>query len=341
MAFTVIDGDTSWQDLAIAQELATSYNYRRSVFGLSTVSAPTEASLVFAFIQALQNGIEEMMGYDYFGSGEYYGWLLNTAALSTYTGQSAFPTPLTLATGMTAAGLTASGYWRRIAQGGTQPAVWTNYAAAGWSYGKITDKDLAGPWLFKDLQIALQVLTRPILPATQTRRKWGYYNGFSATFPSTAMSWDAWTSSIPDSYYDVAKTKNSGGVVYYITANLSLQEVRFDLVSSLSAKEASRLVLTIPWDGNPSYASKASKTAYANLGVSDVTTSFNLTVSNTSTKTVSGGTLSYNAVVAEDTNNIVPLADNILPDSNVPSGAALSVSLRFYKPLLIIDFTFE
>lgn len=340
MAFTVIDGDTSWQDLAIAQELATSYNYRRSAFGLSTISTPTNASLVFAFVQALQNGIEEMLGYNYYGLGAYYGWLLNTAALSTYTGQSTtYPTPLTLATGMTAAGLTASGYWRRIAEGGTQPATWTNYAAAGWSYGKITDKDLAGPWLFKDLQTVLSIMTRASFRHTQGRRKYGYNSG-TVPIPSTALSWGSWGSSANNSNYSVSKRK-TGSTIDYAPASIEIGEVRFDFPSAFDALETARILLTMPHDGAPSYASKASKMAYANLGVADVSTVMELSVSNTSTKSVAGGTLSYYGVIGEDASNLVPLANNILPDSSIPNDTTVTVDLYIYIPTLVIDFTFE
>lgn len=344
MAFIVIDGDTSWQDLAIAQELATSYNYRRSVFGLSTVSAPTEASLVFAFIQALQNGIEEMLGYDYYGKGEYYGWLLNTSPLSDYTGQanpaySINPTPLTLSTGMTAAGLTASGYWRRIAEGGTQPAVWTNYGAAGWSYGKITDKDLAGPWLFKDLQLALSAMTRASFRQTQGRRRTGYATGTSS-IPSTAISWGSWGSLLYISDYQVVK-RRIGSSINGVSASISIGEARFDFPASFDALEVDRILLTGAFDNNPSYGSKASKMAYANLSVADVTTAFVETVSNTSTKSVSGGTLSYYAVIGEDASNLVPLANNILPDANIPNDTTVAVDLVIWQPTLIIDFAFE
>ena len=340
MAFTAIDGDTSWQDLAIAQEIATSYNRRRLLYGLSTISAPTDASVVFAFIQAVQNGIEELMGYDYYGYGAYYGWLLNTSALSSYEGQSTLnPTPLTLSAGMTAAGLTATGYWRRIAQGGTQPATWTNYSATGWSYGKITDKDLAGPWLFKDIQLALSVLTRASLRHTPGRTKQGSYTG-SSVIPSTALSWGSWGSSASNSDYVVSKRK-TGSTIDYINTSIVIAEVRFDIDASFNSLESARLLLTMPHDNAPSYASKASKVAYANLGVADVTTAFDETVSNTSTKSVSGGTLSYNTVLGEDASNLIPLANDILPDSSVPSDTTVSVDLYIYIPTLIIDFVFE
>lgn len=339
MAFLSIDSDTSWQDLAVAEQLATSYNLRRSVFGLSTVSAPTQASQVFAFVQALQNGIEEMIGYNYYGYGAYYGWLINIAALSTYSGQASFPSPMTLASGMTAAGLTASGYWRRIAEGGTQPSTWTNYSASGWSYGKITDKDLAGPWLFKDLQIALSILTRAQLRPTQSRSKTGSYSG-GGSIPSTALSFGSWSNTLYSCIFEVSKTK-TGSTVTSSRASISIIEHRLDMAATPASCESARLILTMPWDTYGSYASSGSKVDYANLGERDVKAIFLKTVSNTCSKSTTGGTTSYNVILAEDASNLVPFSNDILPDSNVPSSSTSWVWLFFDVPWFIVDFTFE
>lgn len=339
MAFTAIDGDTSWQDLAIAEELAASYNLRRNVFGLSTVSTPTQATQVYAFVRALQEGIEELMSYNYYGYGAYYGWLSPASALSTYSGQSSYPSPMSIAAAMTAAGLTESGYWRRIAEGGTQPTTWTNYAEAGWSYGKVTDKDLAGPWLFKDLQIALSILTRAQLRQTQGRTKAGSYTG-SGAIPSTALSWGSWGSSASGGSYNVSKRK-IGSSIDYANTSITISELRFDISASPAASESSRVFLTMPDDVYPVYGSKASKMAYANLGVADVSTVISKTVTNTTSKSTAGGTTSYNVVLAEDASNLIPLANDILPDSNVGSDTSVIVDLYFDVGRLIIDFTFE
>ena len=65
------------------------------------------------------------------------------------------------------------------------------------------------------------------------------------------------------------------------------------------------------------------------------------TVSNTSSKATSGGTTSYNIILAEDASNLVPLTNDILPDSNVTSGTTESAYLYFDAPYVIIDFVFE
>lgn len=338
MAFIAIDSDTSWQDLAVAEQLATSYNRRRLVYGLSTIATPTQASQVFAFIQSLQDGIEEMIGYDYFGLGTYYGWMLNTSALSSYTGITSLRS-LTLSQGMAAAGLTESGYWRRIPEGGSQPANWTNYSEAGWYYGKITDKDLAGPWLFIDLQNAMAALTRVYIRRTEQRQKHGSYSG-TGPISSTSMSWGSWGTSTTGSEYYVRKTK-TGASITSASTDIYVNEYRFDIDSSLDSLESGRICITMPYDQDPSYAAKSGKMSYANLGVADVSTVIGKTVSNTTSKSVSGSTLSYYAIEAEDESNILPVANDVLPDSNVPSDSTVIADLKFYLSGLIIDFAFE
>lgn len=340
MAFIAIDGDTSWQDLAIAEELAISYNRRRLLFGLSTVATPTQNTKVFDFVLALQNGIEEMMGYDYFGYGDFYGWLLNSVTLSSYENQTSEPSPLTLATGMTAAGLTETGYWRRIAEGDTQPTTWTDYDATGWEYGNISDKDLAGPWLFIDLQVAMSALTRCKLQNIQQRRKQAN-PGFAGDLLSTELTQSDWDNSTYwPSGFRVSKTK-TGSTVTTSDVTINVTESRFDIDSSFDALETDRVALIKVRDENSNYGSVATKMNFANLGVSDVSTVIGKTVSNTTSKSVSGGVLSYYCIAAEDASNILPIANDILPSSSIPSDARRDVDINFDVPCLIIDFSFE
>lgn len=340
MAFRAIDGDTSWQDLAIAQEIATSYNRRRLVFGLSTISDPTEATRVFDFVQSVQDGIEELMGYDYYGWGAFYGWLLNSAALSTYANQNSEPSPMTLSQGMVAAGLTESGYWRRIAELDTQPSSWDDYDAAGWSYGKISDKDLAGPWLYIDIQMALSALTRCKLMHVQQRRKEAYISYYSGELPSTALTSVGWSDTSLASDFRVGKSK-TGSIVTSASSLIRIVESRFDIDGSLDSLEVDRVALIKPRDGSPTYGTKAAKMAYSNLGVSDVSSVMGQTVTNTTSKSVSSGVLSYYCIAGEDANNILPVSNDILPSSSVPSGGSVLAEVLFDVPCLIIDFAFE
>jgi hypothetical protein len=162
MGWTTIDGNTSWQELAIAQEIATAYNKRVSALsedegtaaGVSEIT-PAETMTVFDFVSAIQNGIEAMAPYWGDPGQALYG---STVVPSNYADAQSL---------LASAGLTESGGWRRIADGGTQPDGWTAYTAPGWSYGKIADKDLAGPWLFIDLQLALSAMTRQLLSSSR------------------------------------------------------------------------------------------------------------------------------------------------------------------------------
>jgi hypothetical protein len=193
MPFTAVDADTSWQDLALAAELRVAYNHRRAACGLSTLAAPTQDTRVFDFILSLQQGIEAMAA----------SFADPAAALD---GESAFPAPYASASAaLTAAGLTASGYWRRIAEGGSQPASWTSYGASGWSYGQITSKDLAGPWLYIDLQTALAHLTRRVIPHV---------------FSPSSHTEDVYYLYEPSSLYDIPQT--SGPAVGY-TSSISAE----------------------------------------------------------------------------------------------------------------------
>lgn len=162
MPWTNITKDTSWQELAIASEIAEAYNWRvaalpeawRAGLGLAEID-PNENMTVRDFVRAVQDGIEAMAPYfsdpelDLSGLTEYP--IANTV-FRYDNAQELFD----------AAGLTGTGGWRRISEGNDAPDPWTSYGAAGWEYGKIGDKDLAGPWLFKDLQLAMAKLYRRI-----------------------------------------------------------------------------------------------------------------------------------------------------------------------------------
>jgi hypothetical protein len=326
MAFTVIDGDTSWQDLSIAQEIVSSYNLRRTLCGLSTMATPSEATIDNAFILALQTGIAEMADNK---------WVNNSGSLSAFEGQSAYPAKMSTSTTMAAAGLTSTGYWRRIAEGGSQPGTWTDYGAVGWSYGTIASKDLAGPWLFKDLQLALSAMSRTLLPYTRWRSKAGSYIG-ERPIQSTAISFAAWqTSSTPSPAYYTQKGRRC-------SASLNIVEWQRDIPATVAACEVGHLLLTLPRDlGFTSYATYTGKTGYANLSVADVTTVLGLTVGNSCSVSTAGATTSYLGLIAEDANNLIPLCNSILPDANVPVGGNIECSLAFDEPCLILDFTFE
>jgi hypothetical protein len=147
-AFTAITSDTSWQDLAIAREIETAYNLRADACGQPHLVAAGTARTVFDFVHEVQEGIERLATT--FADPD-----------AELEGQSSLPVRFaSVDEFMTSAGLTGSGYWRRIAHDGNNPDPWVPYNDAGWAYGKITDKDLAGPWLWQDIQTALAHMTR-------------------------------------------------------------------------------------------------------------------------------------------------------------------------------------
>jgi|GEM_PF-5617560 len=166
MAWATITTDTSWQSLAVAQQLAVAFNRRATVVGADSIETRLgvaeigEGVRVYDFVRAMQVGIESIA-------------TSFSLASATLAGQASLPANFaSVSAMMTAAGLTQSGYWRRAAEGGAAPDPWTPYA--GWSYGKMETGDLAGPWLFKDLQVALTAMTRVVVPVA------------SATFTSYA-----------------------------------------------------------------------------------------------------------------------------------------------------------
>lgn len=195
MAWKPVTAATSWQDLAVASEIALAYDRRVSILTTTERTAagvsllypsgdPSEADQVFTLVKALQTGIAKL--YSYFSDP--------TAALS---GSTSYPANYASAAAMfTAAGLTSSGYFRRIAEGGTQPAAWTNYTATGWSYGLIQSGDLAGPWLWIDLQAALTALTRRIYSITSANAPNLQVYDLIGFETSTYNSYPTWTSAL-------------------------------------------------------------------------------------------------------------------------------------------------
>lgn len=187
MAFTTIAKNTSWQSLAIAQELATAYNKRaiayKSVVGYTITPIEADAGdTVYSFIYAMQGGIQSMCfqfadpdstltgnsGHidNYSGEGQYYDEEYNTH----------YDYDL-----LTAAGLAHIDHWRRVPATGSLPTDWTDYSDANFVYGRIEETDIAGPWLFKDLQLALSKMTRTVQPSA-------YFNQYELSTYGTANS---------------------------------------------------------------------------------------------------------------------------------------------------------
>lgn len=178
MAWTLIDLDTSWQDLPIAVQIWDQYDRRQRVLAdlhvypegssivghiVDPVPEPDSDVTVFDFILQMQQNIERMAMDIWIDPG------LDLVTIYNNTVPPALddPThlPWTEAELMEAAGLTAAGYWRRIAEEGDTPTDWEDYEDPAFvgNYGQIVSKDMAGPWLFRDMQLVLDKMTRTYL----------------------------------------------------------------------------------------------------------------------------------------------------------------------------------
>jgi len=161
---TEITIDISWQNLTIAQEIATAYNLRADSCGhdhIETamgISALDGTVKVCDFILACQTGIEAMAPL----------WADHTVAIEGLTAQQ--QNYADAAALFTACGLSETDGWRRIPEAGGIPADWSVYADAAFSYGKFQSKDMAGPWLFKDLETALSYMKRQAVDQIETMR---------------------------------------------------------------------------------------------------------------------------------------------------------------------------
>lgn len=147
MAFSTLTADTACNQLSLALEIAVALNKRCAVAGVTGIDVPSAGTNLRTFFKACQEKIQAVAPS-----------FSNPSA--TLAGQSALPSSWTLAAAMTAAGLTAAGYWRRIPAAGSLPASWSSYSDAAYSYGLAAENDLIGPWLFSDLMAALSKLTR-------------------------------------------------------------------------------------------------------------------------------------------------------------------------------------
>jgi hypothetical protein len=143
----------SWQDYTIAQRIYDAYVRRFAASTLSVSDTPTafpSPSTVFHFIEHMQAAVQTLSSSQ---------WLDPTASveLTSKTDLDNF-SYLSTDAFLDSAGLdgvtSTTRHWRRIAEGGTPPSTLA-YDDAAFSYGPIQSKDMAGPWLFDDLQTAL------------------------------------------------------------------------------------------------------------------------------------------------------------------------------------------
>lgn len=158
MAFSIITADTPLNNLTLAREVFYAVNKRRRSMGWNNtfVSLPDTNSNLKKFIAEAQAGIHsctEMFTDDSHGYCDPDLVLAGSSTLPTVWGEDNI---------YNAAGLTAAGRWRRIPEGHTPPTAgeWANYNWPGYSYGRIQERDIAGPWLWADIHAVLGKLTR-------------------------------------------------------------------------------------------------------------------------------------------------------------------------------------
>lgn len=256
MVWTAITTDTSWQELAIASEIAQAYNLRaaaaRSVTKLSTPLDvnPDEDMTVRAFVFAVQNGIEQMSASIWADPEEELegqDHVIEAYGVAQYEIEEVSYDEYLL---LTSAGLTEYGHWRRVLEGESAPDPWTDYNATGWEYGKIGDKDLAGPWLFKDLQTALARMTRLVTvryPDDPDGTHAASDDGIALSTPSSPSGTPTYGAGVPGSgFMQVVKSVTAYKVDpprYDYEIDLQHGEISF---SSQPAVEKTARVIGIP-----------------------------------------------------------------------------------------------
>jgi hypothetical protein len=340
MAFTTIDINTSWQDLAIAIEIANSYNLRRRLKNLEVIAVPTHDTLVFDFIFAIQTGLEEMANDR---------WMNNSGAIVDYKlGSSGSIAAETTADLMALAGMTSTGYWRRVPVDGDAPADWTDYGDAVYSYGKIEDGDLAGPWLFKDIQLLMEKMTRHIWSSDlDYRAKAATDSDSTPPIPSTALTWSEWAyGGYPDFWrntYYVAKRKN-GTTITTARGFVEINEFAYSLENDIAELETDRgAFVLVDISSTFSYTDLGGKFYFDELGSDSVLDLNGKYGMNSFIKDDPGElTTVYHSVLAEDAETLDTILNAMLPDANVPDEAQTKdFGIYFYRPIIVMDFTFE
>lgn len=149
----------SAQAYELAKRIYDAYVRRCEAVGYTPTASyePVDASTkIFDFISNMQSAIESLADYAWWDPNEDLEVFDSVLDVDGFVKLSADEL-------LTASGLTGetSGakYWRRIPNYSGPPSDLT-YANEAFSYGPIQDKDLAGPWLFEDLQTALKFMRR-------------------------------------------------------------------------------------------------------------------------------------------------------------------------------------
>lgn len=155
MPWTNITSGTSWQDLAVARELAAQFNRRALVFGWDTMPEPTTADPVLEWV------------YDFWvrlSQAEVWEHAVDpSAAFTGLEDDDPYPSPYASFLYVYAAAGMPDG--PRRARFGS-PADWTDWEDPAYTFGPPEDGDVAGPWLYQDLQAALDALSVYLIEPT-------------------------------------------------------------------------------------------------------------------------------------------------------------------------------
>lgn len=326
MGWTAIDINTSWQDLAIAQEIAAAYNLRADACGADHIEA-TGAVTVYDFVRAAQLGIGSMLALQ--GGGTF--WADPSGRYTGSTSGSVWDNVWDFSAFMTYVGLYGNGVfpgWRRVTEysGGVVPANWESYHAwadtvTGGDFGVIEDKDLAGPWLFIDLQTALSGLTRLCVLTAMYTSKYSVGSGIPMS-PSTPQN----TEQTGYNYAQatVSKAKISGS---QYSQSAEYRSSSFSLEST-SASKTVRAVALAWTDGHTFY----------DFGTGYVQGEYNVLVN--STWTDSTATSFTSLVFGQTLANWAALLDE-LPWAGIGADETQTIELLITGSCWVVDYLFD
>jgi len=157
MSFTLVASWDHMQDRTRANEIIAAYSERRQAIGQSAVTALASgtAAQSLAYWKAIQQWIET-----------YASSFVNHTA--TIEGEASI-TMWTFSTMVAATDMNASG-WRRATSYNSTTDDWTDVDDAMYATeGQIESGDIRGPWIFDDLQMALDMLRWTKRTATNWR----------------------------------------------------------------------------------------------------------------------------------------------------------------------------
>jgi hypothetical protein len=165
MPFTPITGGVDWQHVDFVNEYVRAFNERKHVVNLHL-----EINL-----KSVGNDIQ----YDFHISNLQSRYLEFADEFvdpdpTSYDGDADYPVEMTESEMLIKAEI-PNGYRRATAK----PANWTNYTDPAFTYGIAVAGDIAGPWLWADLQAVASVCTRTKSVVSGYPTSWteGYLGG--------------------------------------------------------------------------------------------------------------------------------------------------------------------